>query len=102
MMTASTPRRSVSLCQSHTGSAPAKVETACQVSWSVLMPGNTQMPMRAGRWPLALTVGVWCGGRGRETRRSGSRFVDGEGVVLDDGVGEQLAAHLVDLGARFV
>ncbi len=25
MMTASTPRRSVSLCQSHTGSAPAKV-----------------------------------------------------------------------------
>src|ERR1035437_8723232 len=75
MTIASTPRRSVSLCHSQTGSASAKVLIAWAVSWSVLMPGKTTTPMRAVWPPDALM---------RKPR------------------GEQLATHLVDLAARLV
>src|ERR1035437_1227223 len=102
MTIASTPRRAVSFGHSQTGSGSAKVLIAWAVSWSVLMPGKTTTPMRAVWPPDALMRKPRREANGREAGGPGSRLVDGERVVLDDGVGEQLATHLVDLAARLI
>src|SRR5689334_19502029 len=76
-MTASTPLRSWSPCQSATGSPPAS-RTARRASTSSSEPGKVTTPIFI----------------------PGSRVLDADGKVLDDRVRQQCLGDLADLGQR--
>src|SRR5690242_101263 len=106
-MTASTPRRSRSACQSGTGSAPA-YRTARAASVSSSDPGNVTTPIRTLEvYPQAASPqetsqvrqhgrsGAGLRGRPADALAAGSlRGMEGE--FLDHGIGEQLAGKFLD------